>query len=192
MGLFSSSIKARSLIAECMALVQATRIGGAPPQVKLKGLAGDVLRHGAELIRLGVHPRVIEAILKTKISNTDSRYVQSTENLQSLMRFFWTPSAVLVLVALSFGLHLFLAAAIGAVTSLALKLYCTKTELKLLLVARENRKTSKVALQAVFLAANGTPLIEAQTILNSYVGVEDQYQILGFFTPPEKSLSNAA
>jgi chemotaxis protein MotA len=181
------------LMSECMSIIQVARAGGAFPEFRTEGPAGDLLRDGAELLTLGFSPDKIEIILGERIRQASDRAHRVANAFRSLSKYppaFGLVGTVLGLVSLmrtisdggnsqETGLRMAVALVATLYGLLVSNLVINPAGEHILKFSMEDEKDGEIALQAILLASERSSLLEAQEMLNSYVDRKYRINILG-------------
>ncbi len=177
------------LLAECINFV---RQRGAQVNVQSKGLAGDTLRDGSELISLGFPSERVTEILETRIVHRIQRFRKVGSSIRSLAKYppaFGLAGTVLGLVSLMRAVATGAdARATGVTMAVALVATLYGIVVSNLLVsppgelvmnyALEEQKRAEIAIQAVHMCGQETSALEAQELLNSFVAPEDRVDLV--------------
>jgi chemotaxis protein MotA len=183
-------IEAKPFLVECLNFVRAP--GGYLAQGAELSLGQEVLRDGAELIGLGLGAEKIQVILEERIHRSCERSIRVANGFRSLAKYppaFGLAGTVLGLVSLMRAVS---DGAGANETGVRMAVALTATFYGLLLAnlvinpagelvmknVTEEKKQAELALQAVLLAADRSSFLEAQEMLNSYVGVRDRVNLL--------------
>jgi chemotaxis protein MotA len=164
---------------------------GTTPDISVPGLAGDVLRDGFELISLGFETQSIQAILQTRIDEHAAAYERVANSVRSLSKYppaFGLVGTVLGLVSLmraisdgmssqETGIRMAVALVSTLYGLLIANLLINPAGETILKNAIEDGKCGEIALQAIVLAAERNSILEAQELLNSYVGAKKRISI---------------
>lgn len=191
--LLSSPLKSRRLVLNSsMDLVSYSRARARVPEVDAPGLAGVVLKDGAELINLGLKSSVVQEILEGRIHTATEQGKKLASSFRSLSKYppaFGLAGTVLGLVHLMRGISegmdpeetgvrmaiALVATLYGLVVS---NIVCNPIGEVISKSVNEEEELAHIALQAVMLAVEKTDYLECQEILNSYVPTKDR--IKGF------------
>ncbi len=185
----------RHYIKDSMRFVQSLRMGAQGPMTFGTDLPGQVLRDGAELIQLGLAKGTIEEILAERIYQTTQRGKHMANRIRSLAKYppaFGLAGTVLGLIHLMVGISkgmnpqetgvlmaiALMATFYGLMTA---NLFVNPMGERLLEVVEQDEKLAEIGLRAVLLAAEGSRLLEAQEILNSYVEVGERVDSMNDF-----------
>lgn len=193
-----------ALAKECMTFIWNQSSGQNTP-ILFKGLAGDVLRDGAELISLGIPAEKIEIILFERIHQRTSTFHTIAQSFRSLAKYppaFGLVGTVLGLVSLmrsvadgspsqEIGIRMAVALVATLYGLLLANLIINPAGESIQRAAVEEKKEAEVALQAVLLSAEKVTLLVAQELLNSYLPAQDRINMISSlaesqaaFTPP--------
>lgn len=157
------------------------------------GLASEVLKDGSELIGLGFGKERIHEILEERIHQGFERYELVANSVRSLAKYppaFGLAGTVLGLVTLMKGVSQGAdAKQTGALMAIALmatfygllvaNMVVNPAGEYLLKIAKQEKKRAEIALHAILLHLDGSTLLEAQEVLNSYVAESDRVSVLG-------------
>ena len=181
----------RRLGAESLGLVRAVLQGGTF-STQIKGLSGQILRDGFELIQLGFGPAKIERILMERIEQSHERTSQVYNGIRTLSKYppaFGLVGTVLGLVSLmravsdgassqETGVRMAVALVATLYGLLLANLVLSPAGERVQAFANEEKKSSFLALEAVLLASERVTLLEAQEALNSYLAEKDRIDLL--------------
>lgn len=175
--------------------IQLVRTKGGPQAsafLSARGMAHFVFLDGIELISLGFDPETIEAILSERIHQRTERRTKVANAIRGLSKYppaFGLVGTVLTLVSLmrsiaggatsqQAGVTMAVALVATLYGLLTANLFINPAGERILNRAQFETKEGELALQAVLLAARGTPLLQAQEFLNSFVPDESRVNVL--------------
>jgi chemotaxis protein MotA len=181
-----------AFLAECIEFLRSLQGGAMTYDAKSGGIAGDILRDGAELIGLGFEPEKVHEILEERIHQSFERGQKISNSVRALAKYppaFGLAGTVLGLVTLmrkvSEGAD---AKQTGVMMAIALMatFYGLLTANLIVNPAGEylakagllERKKAEIALHAVALYMHGATLLEAQETLNSYVAKDKRISVI--------------
>ena len=187
--------------------IQMVRLKGnsqASGLLSARGMARFVYLDGIELISLGFDPETIEVILTERIHQRTARRTKVANAIRGLSKYppaFGLVGTVLTLVSLmrsiaggatsqQAGVTMAVALVATLYGLLTANLFINPAGERILNRAQFETKEGELALQAVLLAARGTPLLQAQEFLNSFVPDESRVNVLR--QPGESSTRRAA
>jgi len=185
------STDSRRLGMESLGLVQSV-LRGAGFSTKLRGLPGQVLRDGAELIQLGFTGAKLERILSDRIEQSHERTSSVFNAMRSLSKYppaFGLVGTVLGLVSLmravsdgassqETGVRMAVALVATLYGLLLANLILSPAGERVQAFALEERKSAHLALEAVLLASEKVSLLEAQESLNSFLSEADRIDLV--------------
>jgi chemotaxis protein MotA len=190
-SVFEKPVKVRrKLLLASLDLVHKAQVSARIEAVTFPGIAGQVLKDGAELINLGFAVEKIEGILLERIRHRrlqGQKIAKTVRNLSKYPPAFGLAGTVLGLVHLMRGIsegidptETGVRMAIALVATLYGLLVANLVvnpvgEVQQKYVEDEGHM-AEVALQAVLLAAERTPALEAQELLNSFVPEAERYR----------------
>lgn len=169
-------------------LIGNVRAGSYAVNGTVSGLAGKILRDGAELIQLGLSTEKIETILRERVFQSGRRSKRVANSIRSLAKYppaFGLMGTVLGLVSLMRGIAEGLDAkqtgvemAVALIATfyglVAANLLINPAGEMVLKNATDEEEASELAVQAVLLASDRCEILESQELLNSYVGDESR------------------
>jgi chemotaxis protein MotA len=178
----------RLLLIDAMKVVQ---FKGATDPSHLKGLGGEILRDGTELITLGFKADKIEAILGERIHQAHERINKVGHSVRSLAKYppaFGLVGTVLGLVSLmravsdnansqEIGIRMAVALVSTLYGLLMANLVLNPAGERMGKFAADEKRDGEIAMQGVLLAADDTPALEAHEMLNSFVQKRDRLQL---------------
>ncbi len=178
-GLVSEkSIDPRSVASEALRIVR----GGAG-NITLRGLPGDVLRDGVELIELGLKTDEIEAILRERIYQQTEIKQTIANSFRSLAKYppaFGLLGTVLGLVSLmravsngasseEVGVRMAVALVATLYGLIFSNILINPAGEAMTATALSEAKTAEISLQGILLASEGASVLVAQEMLNSFL-----------------------
>jgi chemotaxis protein MotA len=175
--------------------IQIIRLKGAPQSagpLTAQGMARFIYLDGIELISLGFDPETIEVILSERIQQRTERRTKVANAIRGLSKYppaFGLVGTVLTLVSLmrsiangatsqQAGVTMAVALVATLYGLLTANLFINPAGERILNRAQFETKEGELALQAILLAARGTPLLQAQEFLNSFVPDNSRVNIL--------------
>jgi chemotaxis protein MotA len=181
--LFGRPRDPRALALEALTLVRSARAEHGRRAIVYPGLAGSVLRDGAEMIDLGFAPPKIQLILEERIHQAIEDAQKVANAFRSLAKYppaFGLIGTVLSLVSVmravasggnaqETGMRIAVALISTFYGLLLANLLVSPAGESILKSSLEDKKEAELALQAVLLAAEGESLLEAQETINSFV-----------------------
>lgn len=190
---FSSTYNEGQTLTECIEFVKSMQSGTGSFQSKDRGLAGEILRDGAELIGLGFSRDKVHEILEERIHQNYERLQKIANAMRSLAKYppaFGLAGTVLGLVTLmrkvsegadakQTGLMMAVALMATFYGLLTANLLVNPAGEHMNKTAQAERKKAELAVHAVLLCADGASLLEAQEVLNSYVSIEHRVNVIG-------------
>jgi len=182
----------RSIIQDGISIV---RQKGAPPSLQslqCSGMARFIYQDGVELISLGFDPETIEVILSERIRQRTERRSRVANAIRGLSKYppaFGLVGTVLTLVSLmrsiaggatsaQAGLTMAIALVATLYGLLTANLFINPAGERILNRTLFEAKEGELALQAVLLASRGTPILQSQEFLNSFVPDDSRVNIL--------------
>ena len=173
------------LIGEAIKIVQ---FKGAAEPNKLKGLGGDILRDGTELISLGFKPERIEVILGERVHQGYERLQKVSSSVRGLAKYppaFGLVGTVLGLVSLmravsdsansqEIGTRMAVALVSTLYGLLMANLILNPAGELMGKFAADEKREGEIAMQGVLLAAENVSTLEAHEMLNSFVQKKDR------------------
>lgn len=183
----------RELLTACMIVQESVSKGVFNIDIKGHGIAKSILRDGVELIQLGFVTDKIELILKERLFQAANRTRIIANSIRSLAKYppaFGLTGTVLGLVHLmrgvsdgmspqETGIRMAIALIATFYGLLVANLIVSPAGEAISRNANEDEKLGEIALQAVLLASERVNLLEAQEMLNSFVGNDERIDFLG-------------
>lgn len=181
----------REFLQLCLDIISKHKNGLKDFKVDPSRLEQRILRDGLELISLGFNLDKIEIILKERVYQANERNFRVSAMVRSLAKYppaFGLAGTVFGLVHLMRGVSEGMNAketgirmAIALVATLyglmVANLFVNPAGELMNRFAKMDEVLAEIAIQAVLLAADGTPVLEAQEMLNSFVDTDQRIDL---------------